>query len=165
MLEHRMVGEADLADDARALGAGLQALERDALLHDVALDAVETPEEIEVPPGAAELAVGDRLEPDLLLLLDDALDLAVLDRLELGGVISPLARCSRASFSAGRTQQAADVIGAERRLGSLHVVTLRYCAWRRSGSSSSRDPNDRRHCSTGVRVSQALDRGRYGESL
>ena len=78
-----MVGEADLADDARALGARLQALERDALLHGVALDAVEPPEEIEVPPGAAELAVGDRLEPDLLLLLDDAFDLAVLDRLEL----------------------------------------------------------------------------------
>ena len=101
MLDHRMAGEADLADDAGAFGARLHAGKRDALRHRVALDAVEPPEEIEVPPGAAELAVGDRLEADLLLLLDDALDLAVLDRLELGGVISPLARFSRASFSAG----------------------------------------------------------------
>src|SRR5712691_5887041 len=84
MFEHRVVGEADLADDARALGAGLQALERDALLHGVALGAVEPPEEIEVLPRAAELAVGDRRKPDILLLLDHALDLAVLDRLERG---------------------------------------------------------------------------------
>jgi hypothetical protein len=41
------------------------------------LDAVEPPEKVEVPPGAAELAVGDRLQADLLLLLDDRADLAV----------------------------------------------------------------------------------------
>ena len=42
-------------------------------------DAVETAEEIEMPPGAAEFAVGGELEPDLFLLLDDLLDLAVFD--------------------------------------------------------------------------------------
>jgi hypothetical protein len=42
----------------------------------VALGAVEAPEKIEVPPRAAELAVGDGLQADLLLLLDDPLDLA-----------------------------------------------------------------------------------------
>ena len=41
-----------------------------------AFRAVEPPEEIQMPPRAAELAVGDGLQPDLLLLLDDALDLA-----------------------------------------------------------------------------------------
>ena len=81
MLQHGMIGKADLADDACALRPGLHALERDALLHHVTLGAVETPEEVEVPPGAAELAIGDRLQPDLLLLLDHPLDLAVLDRL------------------------------------------------------------------------------------
>ena len=50
-------------------------------VHDVLLGAVEAPEEIEMPPRAAELAVGDGFEADVLLLLDDALDLAVLDRL------------------------------------------------------------------------------------
>ena len=58
----------------------------DAGIHDVLLDAVEAPEEIEMPPGAAEFAVGDRLQADLFLLLDDALDLAVFDRLQRGGV-------------------------------------------------------------------------------
>ena len=72
MLQHRVVGEAELADDARALRPRLQALECDALLHHVAFGAVEAPEEVEVPPGAAELAVGDGLQADLLLLLDHA---------------------------------------------------------------------------------------------
>jgi len=43
-------------------------------------DAVEAAEEVEVPPRAAKLAVGGELEPDLLLLLDRLLDLAVFDR-------------------------------------------------------------------------------------
>ena len=69
------------------------------------LDAVEAPEEIELPPGAAEFAVGDRLQADLFLLLDDALDLAVLDRLQRGGVDLALRALARASFSAaGRSR-------------------------------------------------------------
>ena len=64
------------------------------------LDAVELAEEIEVPPGAAELAVGRQLQADILLLLDDLLDLAVLDLLEVGSVISPFSRLARASLSA-----------------------------------------------------------------
>ena len=115
-----MVGEADLADDARALRPGLQALERDALLHHVALGAVQAPQEVEMPPGAAELAVGDRRKPDLLLLLDDALDLAVLDRLEVGGSDLALGALLARLLQRGRAQQAADVIGAERRLGAFH---------------------------------------------
>ena len=59
----------------------------------------KAPEEIEMPPGAAELAVGGELQPDLFLLLDDLLDLAVLDRFEAAASISPLARLARASFS------------------------------------------------------------------
>ena len=114
-----MAGEADLADDARALGPRLHALERDALIHHVMFGAVEPPEKIEMPPRAAELAVGDRLQPDVFLLLDDARDLAVLDRLELRGRISPRSACARL-FERGGAQQAADVIGAEGRLGALH---------------------------------------------
>ena len=83
MLDHRVVGEADLAGDLDALHLGLHALELDAVVEFVELDAVEHAEEIEMPPGAAEFAVGDELEPDLFLLLDDLLDLAVLDFLQL----------------------------------------------------------------------------------
>ena len=79
MLEMRMAGEAELADDADRLGLGLDAGENDALAGVEHLDAVEALVEVEMPPGAAELAVGRELEADLLLLLDDLLDLAVFD--------------------------------------------------------------------------------------
>ena len=64
--------------DAQRLG--LDALELDAVVELDELDAVEHAEEIEVPPGPAELAVGRELEADLFLLPDDLLDLLVLDR-------------------------------------------------------------------------------------
>ena len=77
---------------------GLHALELDAVVEFVDLDAVEHAVEIEMPPGAAEFAVGGGLQPDLFLLLDDLLDLAVLDLFELGAVISPFSRLARASL-------------------------------------------------------------------
>src|SRR5262249_61516052 len=81
MLDHRMARKSELAGDAHALVAGGDAGKCNAGIHDVAFDPVEAPEKIEVPPGAAELAVGGALQPHLLLLLDGALDLAGLDRL------------------------------------------------------------------------------------
>src|SRR4029079_6887719 len=62
VLQHRMVGEGDLADDAQALRLGLDPTELDTLVAFVELDAVEHAEEIEMPPRAAELAVGRELE-------------------------------------------------------------------------------------------------------
>jgi hypothetical protein len=50
-----------------------------------AFDAVEMLEEVEMPEGAAELAVGDGFETDVLLPLDDLGDLAILDLLQRGG--------------------------------------------------------------------------------
>src|SRR6185503_15539731 len=50
MLEHRMRAEADLAGDADALGPGFLALELDAVVEAVLLDALEHAEEIEMPP-------------------------------------------------------------------------------------------------------------------
>ena len=86
----------------------------------VELDAVEHAEEIEVPPGAAELAVGRELEADLLLLLDDLLDLTVLDGLELGRRDRALLALGARLLQRGGTQEAADMVGAKRRFGSLH---------------------------------------------
>jgi hypothetical protein len=56
----------------------------------VLLDAIEAPEEIEMPPGAAEFAVGDRLQPGLFLLLDDPLDLGSSVAFSASAPISPL---------------------------------------------------------------------------
>ena len=113
----------------------------------VALGAVEAPEEIEMPPGAAELAVGDGLQADLLLLLDDALDLAVFDRLEVGGADLALgALCPRLLQRCG-AQQAADMVGAERRLGAFHgaLSTLLAVMPANSGHPYARSHDVRHH--------------------
>ena len=87
MLDHRMAVEvAELPrhadEDLLRLHA---ALERDLALALIGLDARQRRDEIGLPGLAAVLAVGDRFEPDRLLLLDQGLDLAVLDRFELLG--------------------------------------------------------------------------------
>ena len=118
MVEMRVAGKADLADDAHALGLGLHPGKGDALAGGIELSAVELFVEIELPPGTPELAVGRELEPDLLLLLDGLLDLAVLDCLELVGGDLALPMLGARLLERRRTQQAPDVIGAERGLGS-----------------------------------------------
>src|SRR5262249_13728461 len=77
VIEHRMAAEIELADDARTLRPRGHAREGYPRIHRVALGAGEAPEEIEVPPRAAEFAVGDSGEADVFLLLDDPLDLAI----------------------------------------------------------------------------------------
>src|SRR5262249_41211897 len=83
MLDHRLAGKAELPDDPDALRLGLHALELDAVVELVELDAVQHGEEVEMPPRAAEFAVGRKLQSNLRLLLDQVPDLAILDLLEL----------------------------------------------------------------------------------
>ena len=106
MLEHGVVGgEIELARDAQALGLGLDAMELDALIEHHPLAARELPEEVEMPPGAAELAVSGELQADLLLLPDDLPDLLVLDRLELRrGDFALFALCARVLDGRGRSR-------------------------------------------------------------
>ncbi len=119
VLQHRVAGEAELAVDLDALGLGLHAVELDGV-GGIERDAVETAEEVEMPPRAAQFAVGGELEPDLFLLLDDLLDLAVFDRAQrVGGDLAALALGARL-LQHGRPQQAADMVGAEWRRGTLH---------------------------------------------
>ena len=76
-------GEVDLALHPDAVTLGGDTGEGDALgLH--ADDAVEVLQEVEMPEGPAELAIGHGLEADGHLLLHEIRDLAVLDRRELG---------------------------------------------------------------------------------
>src|SRR5262249_54730468 len=134
MFDHGMSGKAELSRDAHAFVARRDAGKGDAAFHHGALDSIETPEKIKVPPGAAALAVGRRLQADFLLLLDGALDLTVLDFLERRPRDLPLRAPLARLFQRRRPQQAADVVGAERRLGALHRLssTLR-CHARASG--------------------------------
>ena len=115
-----MAGEAEFALDANAFHSALHAVELDAVVERVRFHAVEHAVEIEVPPRAAEFAVGRDFEPDLLLLLDDLLDLAVFN-------LGKLRRADLALFALGAgflerhgAQNAADNVGTERWLGSRH---------------------------------------------
>jgi hypothetical protein len=149
-------GIAELAGDAEPLGLGLQAaLEGDALRRLESLDAGQPLQEIEVPHGAAVFAVGHGFEPDLLLPPDSFDDRLVLD----------LAQRRRVDLAAGaalarllqlrRTQQAADMVGAERRRGPLHgSLRLPRSSLRRGGSlvTPQRPARTRRPGSASVRT-------------
>src|SRR4029450_1111854 len=120
MREHGMAGKADPAGNLDPFRARRNAMELDAGVRGVGGHPVEALEEVEMPPGAAKLAVGGELDPDLLLLLDHLLDLAILDLLQLRGADLALLALRPRGLERRGAQQAAHVIGPERRLGSLH---------------------------------------------
>ncbi len=121
VVEMRMAGEADLVDHPHTLSLGLDTCKLDALAGRVELDPVEPFVEVELPPGAPKLAVGGELQSDRLLFLDDRFDLAVFDLFQLcRGYLALLALGPRLLERRG-TQEAADMVGAERRRGSLHA--------------------------------------------
>ena len=78
-----------------------------------------------MPPRAAELAVGSKLEANLLLLGDDLDDLGILDLLQLG--IADLAFLVLGARLLDRrgAQEAADMVGAEWRLAAWRHGFLR----------------------------------------
>src|SRR6266516_7956340 len=91
-----------------------------------------------MPPRPAVFAVGRELQPDLLLLADDVLDLAQ----RAGGNLAALA-FGAGLFERRGTQQAADVIGAVGRPGSAHGLFLRtrgHCSGVRRASDLPATP-------------------------
>ena len=123
MLDHGVAVETELSDDAHALWPGLDAMERDALRAVERLRAGESFQKIEMPPRAAELAVGDGLQARLFLLVYEFLYLAIFDGVEVVGGDLPLFALLARFRDGGRAQQAADVISAKRRLAPLHDST------------------------------------------
>jgi hypothetical protein len=84
MREHWMIiGESDPVDDAHAFRFGFHSVKLDAAWGRVQFHTLKIGVEIEMPPGTAKLAIGGELQSDLLLLLDYARDLAILDRFEV----------------------------------------------------------------------------------
>ena len=124
------LGVRELALDAESCGLGLElAFLGMEARRDLALDrahAREPFEEIAVPRGPPVLAVGDRFEPDLLLQPHRLADRLVLDAGKLGrGELVAVARLARPAQLL-RAQQGADMIGAERRLGTLRQGWSRW---------------------------------------
>src|SRR6266700_8238642 len=109
-----MTAKVELAGHPHALRPRTHALELNAGLEIDQLGAFETGEKIEMPPGATELAVGRRLEPDFPLPPDDLLDLAIFDRPEGSGRDGAALALRPRCFQRRRAQQAAHMIGAKR---------------------------------------------------
>ena len=84
--------------------------------------AVQAFQKVEVPIGAAELAVGGAPQAHLGLLGDQRLDGSVLHPLQLCGVDLAVVQLGARLFQRGGTQQTADMVGAKRRDGSLHSI-------------------------------------------
>ena len=121
MIEHRVRGEPHLAGDAQPFGLGFDAaLECDAVLRAERFHAVEVFQKIEMPHGAAELAVGGAAQSYVRLPRDDLFDSSVFDGAQIvDGDLTALAAGARI-FQRGGAEQAADVVGAKRRSSSGH---------------------------------------------
>ena len=120
MIDHRRTGIAELAGDRDVLRPGLHARELDAVRGADQLGAVQQLEEVELPPGAAKLAVGRELQADLFLLLDDLFNFLILDRFQRGGIDLALLAFDARFFQRCGTQDRADMIGAEGCGGVVH---------------------------------------------
>ena len=137
MLDERVAGIVEFRDDARRLRLRLHAGELDALLDLHELHAAERAEKIEMPPGPAILAVGDRGKADRLLLLHEGADFLVLDlaervRVDLAA-LAPRARL----LEPGAAQQGADMVGAKGGRGALHGGLAPYFFASFTGSFTS----------------------------
>ena len=80
-----IVREIELADHAHRVVPGLDAGKLDAVVGVKQFAARQLCEKVEMPPGAAELAVGRELQPGRGLLVHDLFDLHVLDLAQIVG--------------------------------------------------------------------------------
>src|SRR5262249_23510764 len=123
MIEHGVSGKTDLALHAQQHGLRLRSLKLDLALADVGFNAFQLFEKVDLPEGAPELTVGDRPQPDLLLLANDRLNLTVFDRSECRSVNLAALVTDAGIFQSSGAQQAADMIGAKRGRCSSHDLS------------------------------------------
>lgn len=96
-----MTAEADFGDDFDGFRLGLTFLESNGALFSRNFpDAVEVPEEIEMPPAAAVFSVGDGTEAEGLLFGYELGDFGVFDLAELPLGYPPLRKALPASLRA-----------------------------------------------------------------
>jgi hypothetical protein len=83
-------------------------------------------DDVALPP---ELAVADRIETNRFLLRHDFADRCILDRRERGSIDFTLAELTACFDQMRRPQQAANLIGAERRLerSGSHAISAPFC--------------------------------------
>jgi hypothetical protein len=114
--EHRLgqvhLPDGDAGGGERVLARGVAHRHADLLVGRG--DPAEAVDEVHVPGGAAELAVGGRRQPDLLLQGHRVADRGVLDRAQAGVVERPGGVPGPGVDQRGWAEQAADVVGTER---------------------------------------------------
>ena len=121
MRQHRMiVGEIELADHPHRIVPGLDARELDALVGVKQFAAGQMAKKIEMPPRAAEFAVGRELQSERRLLVHDLFDFHILDLAQVVGGNLALLEFGARLLDLRRPQQAANLIGTERGFCSLH---------------------------------------------
>ena len=128
VLEEGMVGaKVDPAGEAQLGALGLGALELDGPPFGIdVLHALERLQEVQMPHGTAELAIGHGLEAGLLLLLDEIGNRLVLHGRQLDAVDPPGSKVLARLLEASGTQEAADdVVGVGRLLESGHGGSCR----------------------------------------
>src|SRR5204862_204520 len=121
---HRMRREPDLTGDAKPLGLGFDAaFECDAVVRAERFDAVEPFQKIEMPHGAPEFAICGAAQADIRLARDHTLDSGVFHGAQIysGNLAAFVARAS--VFEYRRTQQAANVVSAKRRVVTLQMFS------------------------------------------
>ncbi|MNC36403.1 hypothetical protein D3C75_849240 [compost metagenome] len=118
MLQEGMAGEADLAGQSCRVRPGFHTVEHITLVHQHMLHTVEAPEEIQVPVAAAEFAVGDCLQAQLLLLFHQLADFPVFYFRQCFPADDPGGELLSCCFQSGRAQEAADHVIAVRGGGS-----------------------------------------------
>ncbi len=116
MFDERMVLAGNPSGHGGGVGRGHLVVEGDAVGCGGMVHAVEAPHEVEMPPAAAEFAVGDHMQAGGLLLGDEFGDGLVLDRLERCGIDFAGGEILTRGLELGRAEIGADHVGAERRV-------------------------------------------------
>ena len=121
MGQERVVAEGDLVAEHQLSALGLGALELDRPRFGVdVLDVLQAFQEVEVPHGAAELAVGDGLQARLLLLFHQVCDGGVLGGGQLLAGDGPGGEIGARLLEGLRAQEAADDVICVGRVGDGH---------------------------------------------
>ena len=101
------------------------------------LDAGQSRNEVKVPEGAAELAVGDGHKTVLLFFSHKIGDFTVFHGREFIPGDDAGRKISAGSFDGVGSQEAADHVGTVRRINAAHVTGSHFCVYRASGTKKA----------------------------
>ena len=133
-----IVREVQFVHDPDGLRLGLEALKgHGEVLRLDLLSAGQPPEKVQVPEGAAVLAVGDGHKTVLLFFSHKIGDFTVFHGREFITGDDAGRKISAGSFDGVGSQEAADHVGTVRRINAAHVTGSHFCVYRASGTKKA----------------------------